>query len=173
MNLERPHVRDSHAVYTSDHVLDLWVDPDRTVVRKDEDELELAVDQGVFDPDTAAAIEADCESFFGDPIVPVHYAAATPEAAVHESILHEAVPHAHVPRASWVRKVLTPLRTTRQFRLVQLHSAGHRRLGVHARGVTDTDSDQYAYTVEWALSAHAAGTDGVAWMSRQLNSVRA
>ncbi len=60
VNLERPHVRDSLAVYTSDHVLDLWVEPNRTMVRKDEDELELAVAQGVFDAATAAAIEADC-----------------------------------------------------------------------------------------------------------------
>ncbi|MGH3506645.1 MAG: DUF402 domain-containing protein [Nocardioidaceae bacterium] len=60
VNLEKPHLRDSGAVYTSDHVLDLWVEPDRTVVRKDEDELALAVAQGVFDGATAAAIEADC-----------------------------------------------------------------------------------------------------------------
>ncbi len=60
VNLERPHVRDSHAVYTSDHVLDLWIEPDRSLVRKDEDELELAVAQGVFDVATAAMIEADC-----------------------------------------------------------------------------------------------------------------
>jgi hypothetical protein len=30
------------------------------VVRKDEDELELAVAQGVFDTDTATAIKTDC-----------------------------------------------------------------------------------------------------------------
>jgi predicted RNA-binding protein associated with RNAse of E/G family len=60
VNLERAHVRDVRAVYTSDHVLDLWVAPDRTVLRKDEDELVLAVAQGVFDAATAAAIEADC-----------------------------------------------------------------------------------------------------------------
>ena len=59
VNLERPHVRDDGGVYTSDHVLDLVVAPDRTVERKDEDELVLAVEQGVCDDDTAAAIEAD------------------------------------------------------------------------------------------------------------------
>jgi len=32
VNLERPHVRDSLAVYTSDHALDLWVEPDRTML---------------------------------------------------------------------------------------------------------------------------------------------
>ncbi|MEO8329122.1 MAG: DUF402 domain-containing protein [Candidatus Nanopelagicales bacterium] len=60
VNLERPHVRDAHSVFTSDHVLDLWVKPDRTMSRKDEDELGLAVAQGLFDPTTAAAIVADC-----------------------------------------------------------------------------------------------------------------
>jgi hypothetical protein len=57
VNLEEPHLRDDRAVYTSDHVLDLVVAPDRTLVRKDEDELALAVAQGVFDGPVAAAIE--------------------------------------------------------------------------------------------------------------------
>jgi predicted RNA-binding protein associated with RNAse of E/G family len=51
-------VRDDRAVYTSDHVLDLVVAPDRTLVRKDQHELELAVAQGVFDEREATAIEA-------------------------------------------------------------------------------------------------------------------
>ncbi len=59
VNLEEPHVRDARGVYTSDHVLDLVVDPDRTLVRKDEDELALAVAQGVFDGPAAAAIEEE------------------------------------------------------------------------------------------------------------------
>ena len=57
VNLEEPHVRDDGAVYTSDHVLDLVLAPDRTLVRKDEDELALAVAQGVFSAAAAAAIE--------------------------------------------------------------------------------------------------------------------
>ncbi len=112
-------------------------------------------------------------SFFGTPVVPVHYSAASPEGAVHESILHDAVPGAHLPRAAWARKVLTPLLTTRDLTLAQFHSEGLRRLGVHARHLTDTDSDQYPFTVAWAQAAHAAGANGVVWMSRQLNSVRA
>jgi hypothetical protein len=112
-------------------------------------------------------------SFFGDPRVPVHYSAETPEGAVHESILHRAVPGAHVPRLGWVNKVLTPVVTTRELRLAQLHSDGLRRLGVHARDLTDTDSDQYVFTAEWAQAAHEAGADGVVWMSRQLNTKKA
>ncbi len=60
VNLERPHVRDGRTVFTSDHVLDLVISPERAVVRKDEDELVLAVEQGVFTPAFAAAIAADC-----------------------------------------------------------------------------------------------------------------
>lgn len=112
-------------------------------------------------------------SFFGDPIVPVHYSAATAEGAVHESLLHNAVRRSHLPRAAWTGKVLTPLRTNHNLRLARFHSEGLRRLGVHARDLTDTDSDQYSCTVEWAMAAHEAGGDGVVWMSRQLNSVRA
>lgn len=59
VNLEDPHVRDEHSVYTSDHVLDLEVGPDRSTTRKDEDELMLAVEQGRFDATTAAVIEAE------------------------------------------------------------------------------------------------------------------
>ena len=59
VNLEDPHVRDANTVYTRDHVLDLMVEPDRTATRKDEDELELAVAQGVHDAATAAAFEAE------------------------------------------------------------------------------------------------------------------
>lgn len=59
VNLERPHVRDARCVYTTDHVLDVVVAADRTVVRKDEDELALAVEQGVFDVAEAAGITAD------------------------------------------------------------------------------------------------------------------
>lgn len=59
VNLEKPHVRDEHTVYTSDHVLDLVIEPDRGMVRKDEDELALAVAQGIFDATAAAAIDAD------------------------------------------------------------------------------------------------------------------
>lgn len=112
-------------------------------------------------------------SFFGEPVVPVHYSALSPEAAVHESILHQAVPGAHLPRPVWVNKVLTALHTQRDLRLVQFHSVGLRRLGLHARNLTDTDADRYPMTVRWAAAAHAAGADGVSWMARHLNSQRA
>lgn len=40
-------------------MLDFVVEPDRSFALKDRHELELAVDQGVFSPAAAAAIEAD------------------------------------------------------------------------------------------------------------------
>ena len=61
VNLEAPHVRDQRTVFTSDHVLDLFVDPDGSVMRKDEDELVLAVAQRVFDEAEARAIRRDAE----------------------------------------------------------------------------------------------------------------
>lgn len=130
----------------------------------------MSNDGSLFNPGFGSALRW---SFFGDPLVPVHYSAASSEAAVHESILHDAVPSGHLPRTRWIRKVLTPLVTSRELMLAQLHSDGLRRFDIHPRDLTDTDSDQYPFTVEWAHAAHAAGADGVVWMSRQLNSIRA
>jgi predicted RNA-binding protein associated with RNAse of E/G family len=59
VNLEAPHVRDGRTVHTSDHVLDLVITPDRSVTLKDEDELVLAVAQGLLSPAAASVIEAD------------------------------------------------------------------------------------------------------------------
>lgn len=129
-----------------------------------------ANDGSVFNPGVGAPLRW---SFCGDPVVPVHYSSATPVGAVHESLLHDAVPGGHLARAAWERKVLTPLRAARDLRLAMFHSEGLRRLGVHARDLTDTDADQYRHTVQWAEAAHEAGAEGVVWMSRQLNSVRA
>ena len=57
-NIEQPHVRDATDIYSRDNVLDVWVEPDRTVSRKDEDELVLAVEAGRYTPDEAARITA-------------------------------------------------------------------------------------------------------------------
>jgi hypothetical protein len=58
VNLEDPYVRDGRHLYTRDHLLDVIVAPDRTCLRKDEDELARAVDQGFVSADDAVAIEA-------------------------------------------------------------------------------------------------------------------
>lgn len=60
VNLETPHERDlaARTTKTEDLVLDLWVTPDRTVVRKDEDELTMALKVGKFDEARVAEIES-------------------------------------------------------------------------------------------------------------------
>ena len=57
-NIEDPHVRADRTTRSRDHVLDVWVEPDRTFERKDEDELVLAVEQGRYSRDQAEAIRA-------------------------------------------------------------------------------------------------------------------
>ena len=56
INLETPIRRAGADVYTDDHVLDVWVTPDRTCHRKDEDELVAAVAEGRFTHEEAASI---------------------------------------------------------------------------------------------------------------------
>lgn len=60
INLETPHERDvtARTTTTEDLVLDLWVSPDRTVRRKDEDELAMALKVGKFDEERVREIEA-------------------------------------------------------------------------------------------------------------------
>ncbi len=56
VNLEDPHTRGELETRSRDHVLDLWVTPDRARSRKDEDELRLAVQQGRYNRDEAELI---------------------------------------------------------------------------------------------------------------------
>ena len=68
VNLEREHERDWAARRTStiDHVLDLWINPDRTLEWKDEDELEDAVSAGRFTAAEAEQIVADAHAAIRD-----------------------------------------------------------------------------------------------------------
>lgn len=59
VNLEDPHHRDEGSIATQDHVLDLWVAPDRSVLWKDDDELEACVVAGRYTAQQAAAFRAD------------------------------------------------------------------------------------------------------------------
>jgi hypothetical protein len=58
VNIEDPHVREGRTTRSRDHVLDVWVEPDRTVERKDEAELVLTVEQGRYTQAEADAITA-------------------------------------------------------------------------------------------------------------------
>lgn len=61
VNVEARHRFWAGGVDTVDHVLDLWVGPDRSWGWKDEDELRAAVAQGAIDAPQAAAIRAEGE----------------------------------------------------------------------------------------------------------------
>jgi predicted RNA-binding protein associated with RNAse of E/G family len=67
VNIEDPHVRADRTTRSRDHVLDIWVEPDRTFQRKDEDELILAVEQGRYSQGEADAITAVADEVEGDP----------------------------------------------------------------------------------------------------------
>jgi hypothetical protein len=68
VNLEREHVRDwaDRRTSTVDHVLDLWMKPDRTIEWKDEDELEGAVTAGRFTAADAERIVGDAHAAIRD-----------------------------------------------------------------------------------------------------------
>jgi hypothetical protein len=59
VNLEAPHRRWSRGVDTTDHVLDIWVTPDRRWEWKDEDEFAAAQMAGRFTGEESAAIRAE------------------------------------------------------------------------------------------------------------------
>lgn len=112
-------------------------------------------------------------SFFGDPAIPVLYAAQTPEAAVYETILHSQEPGSVVVPVAWRHMVLSAIEVQAPIRTAAFHGAGLRRLGLHARQMTDTPKAAYPYTVQWAEAAWRAGLAGVSYMSRQFNSAKA
>lgn len=107
-------------------------------------------------------------------VVPALYAAATPEAAVCESILHDVpISGGTLPQASYGMRVETALVLKRELRLAMIMGAGLRRLHITPKQLTATDGDVYAETVLWAQAAHAAGFDGIAWMSARDNTSEA
>jgi len=61
VNLEEPWRESPFGFDTTDHLLDLWIEPDRSWRWKDEDELAEAVEIGLFSADKAAQIRAEGE----------------------------------------------------------------------------------------------------------------
>jgi len=113
-------------------------------------------------------------AFFGDPIVPVLYAADTEQAALAESLLHDIpVTGGVLVSEAYAGAVMGRLVVTRQLRLASLRGLGLRKLGVIDTEVTNTDASEYPTTVRWAEAAHQAGFDGLAWTSRLCNDARA
>lgn len=112
--------------------------------------------------------------FFGEPPVPILYAADGEDAAIAETLLHDIpVDGGTLPYDKYAGTVLVRLKTTRDLRLAVLHGLGLRRLKVTAAELTAGPASSYADTVHWARAAHTAGLDGLVWMSRMCNDARA
>ncbi|SEH56787.1 RES domain-containing protein [Leifsonia sp. CL147] len=113
-------------------------------------------------------------AFFGDPVVPVLYAAETERAAIAESLLHDIpLTGGQLTQSAYQDRRMSQLKTNRDVRLASFMGLGLRRLGVAADQVTTTPAAHYDRTVLWAEAAHTAGFDGLVYMSRQCNSDRA
>lgn len=68
-NIEAVHRRSGRTTSSSDQVLDVWIEPDRSVRRKDEAELELAVEQGRYtqaEADDITAVAEEIEKVVAD-----------------------------------------------------------------------------------------------------------
>jgi hypothetical protein len=113
-------------------------------------------------------------AFFGAPVIPVLYAAATEEAAVAETLLHDIpVSGGVLPYDKYARTVMARLELTRPLRVGILHGLGLRQLKVTAADITTSGADTYPETVKWAQAAHDAELDGLVWMSRLCNDAKA
>jgi hypothetical protein len=113
-------------------------------------------------------------AFFGDPIVPVLYGAATERAAIAETLLHDVpLTGGQLTQSAYRDRRMSQLTTNRDLRLASMMGLALRRLGVIADQVTTTAAAHYDRTVLWAQAAHGAGFDGLVHMSRQCNSDRA
>lgn len=62
VNLENAHLRTEHATYSSDHILDVWIEPDGSAHLKDEDEVVAAIAQGRLTSAQAAQIERHADA---------------------------------------------------------------------------------------------------------------
>lgn len=113
-------------------------------------------------------------AFFGNPAVPVLYAADTEQAALAESLLHD-IPASggHLTWDDYSRRVMGRLAVGRDLHLASLRGMGLRRLKVTAGQVTEADASEYPHTVAWARAAHRTGFDGLAWTSSRCNDARA
>ena len=113
-------------------------------------------------------------AFFGTPVIPVLYAAATEEAAVAETLLHDIpVSGGILPYDKYARMVMARLQVARPVRVGILHGLELRQLKVTAADLTASGAETYPETVKWAQAAHEAEFDGLVWMSRLCNDAKA
>lgn len=106
--------------------------------------------------------------------VPTLYAAATAEAAVCETLLHDVpLVGGLLPSHAYAAYAESTLSLRRTVRLAKFMGDGLRRLGITPQQLTATSGDVYHRTVLWARAAHAAGFDGISWMSARDNTAAA
>lgn len=65
MNLEAPHRRQAEHLFSSDHVLDVWIRADGNVQMKDQDVLQAAVERALFSAPAGQQIEDDARAARG------------------------------------------------------------------------------------------------------------
>ena len=111
-------------------------------------------------------------------IVPTLY--ASPESTVLSPRLSFTMCHGRLqqkrrPYSRLIGRVHSTIVPRRDLLLVRLLGFGLGRLGVAAGDLTATGPSLYPGTVRWgqACHDHSAEPDGIVWMSRQLNSVKA
>lgn len=110
----------------------------------------------------------------GSGVVPSLYAAATNDAAICESLLHDTPPAGGLlARSEYVNRTMTDLELQRDVKLAKIMGDGLRHLKIDAQDITDTNGAVYDKTVAWAQAAHAAGFEGLAWMSARDNTAQA
>lgn len=109
---------------------------------------------------------------FGQPRVPTAYFASTARVAVAETILHD-IPGQPSPIIvhDFIGFALSTIHLTSPLRLANLTGIEARVLGIHATELSA--ASDYSQTVAWAEAAHAAGFDGLAYISSRLNADRA
>lgn len=113
-------------------------------------------------------------AFFGNPPVPVLYAAATSMGAISETLLRDVPLHGgRLVSQMLENKILSLITNTVPLRLLALHGHGFRRIGTSAEDVTRTVPWQYSKSVPWAVAAFEAGFDGITWMSRHHDTSQA
>lgn len=110
----------------------------------------------------------------GGAVVPTIYGADLTEGALSETVFHDVPirgPGRRILRKTLVPMVLSSIMPTRALRLVELHGAGLRRLGVTHGELVETGAKQYPRTALWGqvLHDHSDGFDGLIWRSRQFN----
>lgn len=112
-------------------------------------------------------------SFFGSPTVPALYAADTMQNALCETVLHDVpVQGGEVPTSALRGRSLTPIINDEPLQLLDLTGTAFRKIAVPPEQITRLPVRDYSSSVAWGEAAHAAGLDGIIWVSRHVDTDR-